>query len=74
MGTKCGRWDWRDDLRTRFAELYAIHQETGLSLAELDMRFLLADMDVATVIPGAATVAQLEENVGGAECLKACVV
>ena len=57
--------DWMDDdLRTRFAELYAIHQETGLSLAELAARFLLADRDVATVIPGAATVEQLEENVG----------
>ena len=57
--------DWMDDdLRARFAELYAIHRETGLSLAALAMRFLLADMDIATVIPGAATVQQLEENVG----------
>ena len=57
--------DWMDDdLRARFKELYEIHQETGLSLAALAMRFLLADMDVATVIPGAATVEQLEENVG----------
>ena len=56
--------DWMDDdLRTRFAELYAIHHETGLSLAALAMRFLLADRDVATVIPGAATIEQLEENV-----------
>ncbi len=57
--------DWMDDdLRARFAELYAIHQEIGISLAALAMRFLLADKDVATVIPGAATVEQLEENVG----------
>jgi aryl-alcohol dehydrogenase-like predicted oxidoreductase len=56
--------DWMDDdLRSRFAELYAIQQETELSLAELAMRFLLADQDVTTVIPGAATVAQLEENI-----------
>jgi len=65
-----GEWvehppDWMDDdLRTRFAELYAIHRETGISLAALATRFLLADRDVATVIPGAATVEQLEENVG----------
>ena len=57
--------DWMDDdLRARFEMLYAIHKETGISLAALAMRFLLADMDVATVIPGAATVQQLEENVG----------
>ena len=56
--------DWMDnDLRTRFAALYSIHRETGLSLAALAMRFLLADRDAATVIPGAATVEQLEENV-----------
>ncbi len=57
--------DWMDDdLRARFAELYAIHKETGLSLATLALRFLLVDRDAATVISGAATVEQLEENVG----------
>ena len=43
--------DWMDeDLRTRFADLYAIHDETGLSLATLAMRFLLADKLSATVM------------------------
>ena len=37
--------------------------QTGLSLAELAMRFLLADRDAATVIPGAATVEELAENI-----------
>ncbi len=56
--------DWMDDdLRDRFIALYEIHNDSGLPLAELGMRFLLADEDVATVTPGAATVAQLEENV-----------
>ena len=40
-----------------------LSDETGLSLAELGLRFLLAYPDLATVIPGAATVEQLEENV-----------
>jgi aryl-alcohol dehydrogenase-like predicted oxidoreductase len=54
---------WMDeDLRTRFESLYAIHQETGISLAALAIRFLLAERDAATVITGAATVEQLEEN------------
>ena len=56
--------EWMDeDLRTRFGELYEIHGETGMSLAELAIRFLLADPGFATVIPGAATVEQLEENI-----------
>ena len=57
--------DWMDeDLRTRFADCYAIHHETGLSLSALGMRFLLADKRAATIIPGAATVEEIEENVG----------
>lgn len=56
--------DWMDeDLRERFRRLYEIHRQTGLSLAEMALRFLLADPDFATVIPGAANVEQLEENV-----------
>jgi aryl-alcohol dehydrogenase-like predicted oxidoreductase len=55
---------WMDeDTRKRFGELYQIQQETGLSLAELGLRFLLSDPDIACVIPGAANAAQLEENV-----------
>lgn len=56
--------EWMDeDLRERYRNLYAIHDETGLSLAEMALRFLLQDQDFATIIPGAASVAQLEENV-----------
>ena len=56
--------DWMDDdLRNRFERLYAIHDETGLSLAELAIRFLLRDRGFATVIPGPASIEQIEENV-----------
>lgn len=56
--------EWMDeDLRGRFRALYEIQRESGLPLAELGLRYLLADPDVATVIPGAATVAELEANV-----------
>ncbi len=56
--------DWMDeDLRSRFERLYAIQAETGLSLAELAIRFLLRDPRFASVIPGAASIEQLEENV-----------
>ena len=55
--------DWMDEaLRGRFRSLYAIQRETGLPLTELGLRFLLADPDFATVIPGAANVEQLEQN------------
>ena len=56
--------DWMDeDLRARYERLYAIHAETGLSLAELAIRFLLWDRRFASVIPGAASIEQIEENV-----------
>ena len=56
--------DWMDeDLRARYERLYAIHAETGLSLAELAIRFLLRDRRFASVIPGAASIEQIEENV-----------
>ena len=59
--------EWMDeDLRGRFERLYAIHDETGLSLADLAVRFLLADPDFSTVIPGPSTVGQLEENIQSA--------
>jgi len=56
--------EWMDeDLHIRFRSLYKIQRETGMTLAEMGIRFLLADSDFTTVIPGAANVEQLEENV-----------
>ncbi len=52
-----------EDTRIRFRALYDIQKESGLSLAELAMRFILADPDITAVIPGPATIEQLEENV-----------
>ena len=52
-----------DDTRDRFSRLYEIQRESGLTLAELAMRFLLSDQDIDCIIPGAANVTQLEENV-----------
>ena len=59
--------DWMDeDTRGRFESLYEIHEETGMTLAEMTVRFLLADPYFTTVIPGAANVEQLEENMKAA--------
>ena len=56
--------EWmNEDTRKRFKALYDIQIESGLSLAELAMRFILADPDITAVIPGAATIEQLEENI-----------
>ena len=52
-----------DDTRERFRALYEIQRECGLTLAELGMRFLLSNADIDCIIPGAANVEQLEENV-----------
>ena len=56
--------EWmNDDTRQRLRELYAVQAESGLTLAELALRFLLADPDFTSVIPGSSNIAHLEENV-----------
>ena len=51
-----------DDTRERYGELRRIQRESGLSPTELGVRFLLADPSFASVIPGAANVALLKQN------------
>ena len=61
------RPEWMDeDLQTRFARLYNIHQRSESTLAQLGLRFLLADDRVATIPCGAASIAELEENMEAA--------
>jgi aryl-alcohol dehydrogenase-like predicted oxidoreductase len=56
--------DWmEEDTRVRFRKLYDIQRNTGLTLAELGLRYLLADADVTTIIPGSSNVEHLEDNV-----------
>ena len=52
-----------DDTQQRFRSLYQIQANAGMTLPEMAIRYLLEDTDFATVIPGAANVVQLEENV-----------
>jgi len=59
--------EWMDeDTRQRFADLYAVQEETGLSLAELGVRYLLADPDFTSVIVGSSKIPHLEDNVRSA--------
>jgi aryl-alcohol dehydrogenase-like predicted oxidoreductase len=45
----------------------ALRAETGLSITELGIRYLLADPDIACLIPGAQTVGQLQANMAAAQ-------
>jgi aryl-alcohol dehydrogenase-like predicted oxidoreductase len=59
--------DWMtEDVRERFVRLYDLQAESGLSLVELTVRFLLAEPAFATMLIGAATPVQLEESVAAA--------
>jgi len=56
--------DWMNaDTQQRFRALYEIHRETGISLAELSVRYLLANPDFTSLVVGSTNVAHLEENV-----------
>ena len=55
------------DVRSRFARLYTLQSECGLSLVTLAIRYLLADPDVTTILVGASTPSELEESVAAAQ-------
>ena len=55
------------ELHAGFEALYRVRGESGLSLIELTIRYLLADSDVSTVLVGAASPTEIEECVGAAE-------
>lgn len=55
------------DEHKRYRRLLEIQADSGLSLPELAVRFILSNDIVCTTIPGAANVDQLEANVAAAE-------
>jgi D-threo-aldose 1-dehydrogenase len=56
--------EWMNHLEhERYSKLLEIHEQSGLSFAELALRFILENDDIGTVIQGAATVEELEANV-----------
>ena len=59
--------DWMtEDVRSRFVRLYELQAQSGLSLIELSVRFLLAEPGFATMLIGAATPAQLQQSIAAA--------
>jgi len=60
--------EWMDDIvRERFAKLYDIQSECGLSLVELSIRFILGEPSVSTILVGAARPEEIEQSVAAAE-------
>ena len=48
-------------------KLRAASRESGISVLELTLRYLLADPDVTSILVGASIPAEIEESVGAAE-------
>ena len=56
--------DWMTpQLRDSIAKLYQIQEETGISLVQLSVRFVLRKEQPAVILIGASTPAELEESV-----------
>ena len=59
--------DWvTPQVRAGLGALYELQRESGLSMIELAIRYVIGDADVATVLLGAASPAEVEESVASA--------
>lgn len=62
--------DWvTDELRGRLRELDALAADRGQSLAQLALSWALRDSRITSLVAGASSVAQLEENLGALDRL-----
>ena len=55
-----------DDMPDQLERLQAVARESGISVLELTLRYLIADRDVTAVLVGASTPAEIGESVGAA--------
>jgi len=55
------------EIHARFERLYALQRESGLSLVELTVRYLMGDTGVTTILVGASTPGELEESAAAAQ-------
>jgi aryl-alcohol dehydrogenase-like predicted oxidoreductase len=53
--------------REQFERLYALVRDLGTSLPELALRFVVSNPDVSTVLMGARSVVEVEQNVRSVE-------
>ena len=56
-----------DNMPEQLEKLRAVSRESGISVLELTLRYLLADHDVTSILVGASIPAEIEESVGAAE-------
>jgi aryl-alcohol dehydrogenase-like predicted oxidoreductase len=64
---------WREEVETatwlskprreQFRKLYALVDEVGIPLPELSLRFLLSEPRISTILMGARSVAEVDDNV-----------
>lgn len=55
------------DLVTRYQKIYQLQRESGMSLAEMGVRFIAAQPNIDTIIIGAKSPAEIEECVRAVE-------
>ena len=53
--------------RAQFKRLYALVRELGMGLPELGLRFVISHPDISTVLMGARSVEEVEQNVAAVE-------
>ena len=55
------------EMKDRIERLYTVHRDTGISIVELTIRYLVADRNVSTILVGAATPGEIGESVASVE-------
>jgi len=59
-------WGFNELVLKKVEKLYTLCDETGMSLTELGLRYLLSDSTVSTVIPGPKSVQHVQLNIAAA--------
>lgn len=59
-------WGFNEQILRKIDQIYELSDETGMSLSEMGIRYLLSDPHVSTVIPGPRSVKELNENLEAA--------
>jgi aryl-alcohol dehydrogenase-like predicted oxidoreductase len=57
---------WDADTVRRILLAYDLCEETGISLTDITLRYILADPDISAVIPGAQQVSHIQANINAA--------
>lgn len=58
---------WGEDTVRRILLAYDLSEETGISLTDLAIRYILADPDISAIIPGAQKLEHIQSNLAAAQ-------